>query len=432
MFNMSRRLTEMDMEGRPLNIGIVGSGKMGCGLVSQMAKIRGMYPSVLISRRPEKGIEAFRKAGIDSGRIVQTNSLEKIDLALEKGDYVVAEYTDLVGSIDRLDAIVDGTGDPEAGANIALDALESNKHIIMLNVEADSLVGPILYEKAREKGLIYTGSSGDEPGAVMELYNFAEGLGFDILAVGKGKNNPIDHYIRPKDLLEEAELKGLKPSMLAGFIDGTNTMVEMTAMANATGFLPDIRGGHGVKSDLDSLTKILSLKEDGGVLNRYKIVDYVFGIAPGVFLIFTTDSRELREQLAYSGMGEGPNYLLYRPYHLTSMETPLSIYNACVNKTASIAPVKGQMADPIARAKRDLKKGDYLDHIGGETFYGSIERHDIVLDKGYLPVGLINSKTRVKVDIRKDEYITRDMVELDRDRTIYRLREEQEKMFMGI
>src|SRR5699024_1276156 len=116
----------------------------------------------------------------------------------------------------------------------------------------------ILYKKAKEAGVVYTGSAGDEPGAVMELYDFAMGIGFEVLAIGKGKNNPIDLEANPDTVRERALANGLRPNMLAGFIDGTNTMIEMTCMANATGFIPDIRGGHGIESNIDDLTKYFS------------------------------------------------------------------------------------------------------------------------------------------------------------------------------
>ena len=429
IFTMGDRLKEMDRLGKSLKVGIVGAGKMGRGLVSQMSYIRGMAPSVLINRTPEKAIEAFKIAGIDESDIIHTNSLDKISFALERGRYVVSEYSDLIGRIDGLDGVVDATGGPEAGANIALDTIESGKHMIMLNVETDSAIGPILYEKARKNNVIYTGTAGDEPGSAMELYNFANNLGFDVLAMGKGKNNPVNLYARPDELEEEALSKGLKPTMLTGFVDGTNTMIEMTSMANATGFLPDVRGGHGIKSGIEDLTDKFKLKKDGGLLNGYGIVDYVLGIAPGVFVIFTSDSEELKEQLKYVSMGDGPNYVLYRPYHLTSMETPITIFDAIVNNKPTIAPTQGQVTDAIAIAKRDLKAGEYLDSIGGYKFYGTIEDHKEVIKNKYLPVALIDNKTRVRRDIKKDEFITYDMVELDETKTICKLRREQDKKY---
>lgn len=426
MLSMKKKLDELSENGRDIKIGIVGIGKMGRGLVNQLSYIKGIKPSLLINRTPEKAIEALKASGIDKDNIIYTNSIEKINENINKNKYIVSEYSDLISKIENIDAIVDATGNPESGSNIAMHSINSNKNIIMLNVETDGAIGPILYEKAKEKNLIYTGTAGDEPGSAIELYEFAKNLGFEVLAIGKGKNNPLNKYITPDKLVEEAKEKGLRKEMLAGFIDGTNTMIELTTMANATGFLPDIKGAHGIKSDIDELKNILKLKSQGGILNNYKIVDYVLGIAPGVFAIFTTDSKELKEQLKYLNMGEGPNYVLYRPYHLTSMETPITIYEACVNKNSTIAPVKGQVADTIAVAKRDLKKGEFLDCLGGYTFYGTIESHENVRKNNYLPVGLIDEKTKIIRDIKKDEIISYDMVELDKNKTIYKLRKEQE------
>lgn len=424
---MNKKLNQMAKENKPIKVAIVGAGKMGKGLINQMSRINGMEPSLVINRNGEKGIKALISAGIPREEIVFTNSLKEIDFQLEKGKYVVTEYMDLAAKANGIQAVVDATGVPEVGAKLSLDAINNKKHIVMLNVEADSVVGPILHKYAEEAGVIYTGTAGDEPGAVMELYDFAVGLGFDVLAIGKGKNNPINLDANPDTVYEEALRKELKPHMLTGFIDGTNTMIEMTCMANATGFIPDIRGGHGVESNIDNLTNIFKLKEEGGILNKYKIVDYVRGIAPGVFLIFTTNLEEIHNQLEYLNMGSGPNYVLYRPYHLTSLETPNTIYEACVNNRATIAPEKGVVADTITVAKKDLKAGERLDHIGGYTVYGSIEDHVVAKDKNLVPIGLIDKNTKVLRNIKKGEFITYDMVELDTSTEIYKLRKIQEE-----
>lgn len=424
---MNKKLNQMAKENKPIKVGIVGAGKMGKGLINQMSRINGMEPSLVINRNGEKGIKALISAGIPREEIVFTNSLKEIDFQLEKGKYVVTEYMDLAAKANGIQAVVDATGVPEVGAKLSLDAINNKKHIVMLNVEADSVVGPILHKYAEEAGVIYTGTAGDEPGAVMELYDFAVGLGFDVLAIGKGKNNPINLDANPDTVYEEALRKELNPHMLTGFIDGTNTMIEMTCMANATGFIPDIRGGHGVESNIDNLTNIFKLKEEGGILNKYKIVDYVRGIAPGVFLIFTTNLEEIHNQLEYLNMGSGPNYVLYRPYHLTSLETPNTIYEACVNNRATIAPEKGVVADTITVAKKDLKAGERLDHIGGYTVYGSIEDHVVAKDKNLVPIGLIDKNTKVLRNIKKGEFITYDMVELDTSTEIYKLRKIQEE-----
>ncbi|NLJ98297.1 MAG: NAD(P)-dependent oxidoreductase [Tissierellia bacterium] len=427
MLSMNTRLKGLAKQNRDIKVAVVGTGKMGKGLVNQMSRIKGMIPALVINRNVGKAVNALLSAGVGREDIIISNSLKEINYSLEKGKYVASEYMELATKANTIDAVVDATGVPDVGARLSLEAIDNRKHIIMLNVEADSVVGPILYRKAKEAGVVYTGSAGDEPGAVMELYDFAMGIGFEVLAIGKGKNNPIDLEANPDIVGEKALASGLKPNMLAGFIDGTNTMIEMTCMANATGFIPDIRGGHGIESNIDDLTKYFSLKEEGGLLNKYGIVDYVRGIAPGVFLIFTTKLEEIHKQLEYLNMGPGPNYCLYRPYHLTSLETPITIFDACFYNESSIAPVAGTVAEAITIAKKDLKAGDKLDRIGGFTVYGSIEEYKVAKKENLVPIGLIDENTKLIKDVKKGELITYDMLEMDTETTIYRLRKLQDK-----
>ncbi len=427
MLSMNTRLKGLAKQNRDIKVAVVGTGKMGKGLVNQMSRIKGMIPALVINRNVGKAVNALLSAGVGREDIIISNSLKEINYSLEKGKYVASEYMELATKANTIDAVVDATGVPDVGARLSLEAIDNRKHIIMLNVEADSVVGPILYRKAKEAGVVYTGSAGDEPGAVMELYDFAMGIGFEVLAIGKGKNNPIDLEANPDIVGEKALASELKPNMLAGFIDGTNTMIEMTCMANATGFIPDIRGGHGIESNIDDLTKYFSLKEEGGLLNKYGIVDYVRGIAPGVFLIFTTKLEEIHKQLEYLNMGPGPNYCLYRPYHLTSLETPITIFDACFYNESSIAPVAGTVAEAITIAKKDLKAGDKLDRIGGFTVYGSIEEYKVAKKENLVPIGLIDENTKLIKDVKKGELITYDMLEMDTETTIYRLRKLQDK-----
>ena len=422
MFTMNNKLQKLSESGKSIRVSIVGAGKMGKGLINQMSNIDGMVPALVVNRHIDKAIDALISSGISREDIVEVSSLKDANFYLEKGKFVVSENIELATKTHIIDAVVDATGVPEVGANVALDAIDNGKHIIMLNVETDAVVGPILYKKAKEAGVVYTGTAGDEPGATMELYNFAESLGFEVLVIGKGKNNPLNVYATPDMVYEDAIKKELKPNMLAEFVDGTNTMIELTSLANATGFVPDVTGCHGVESDLKNLTNVLKLKEEGGVLNNYKVVDFVKGIAPGVFAIITTKSEEVHKQLKYLSMGSGPNYVLYRPYHLTCLETPLTIFEACYYKEPTIAPIKGQVADTVTVAKKDLKPGDKLDYLGGYTVYGSIEKHEIAKKENFLPIGLIDENTVVKEHIKKGQFITYDMVELNKDKTVYKLR----------
>ena len=222
----------------------------------------------------------------------------------------------------------------------------------MLNVETDVTVGPILKHMADSAGVVYTVSAGDEPGAIKELYDFADAMGFEVVAVGKGKNNPLNRDATPDTLRQEAEEKGINPRMLTSFVDATNTMVEMTAVSNALGFIPTKRGLIGPRATLSELPKIFNLKEHGGILDNHRVVDYVIGIAPGVFAIINSEHPVIQETMAYISMGEGPNYVLYRPYHLVCIETPLSAARAFFYDEPTIAPKGAPISETVAVAKK--------------------------------------------------------------------------------
>ncbi|MBU5257465.1 NAD(P)H-dependent oxidoreductase [Tissierella praeacuta] len=429
MLNLNNKLKELHENNKHIKVSIVGAGLMGKGMVSQMMLVKGMEPSLVVSNQISDAVEAYTLAGVSKGDIVIAKTLDDINIAMENNKYVVTDITEYATKANLVDVVVDATGVPNAGAKIAMDAIENRKHTIMLNVEADVVVGPILNKMAKKVGVVYTGTAGDEPGAVKEIFDFAEATGFEVLAIGKGKNNPIDYDATPDTVKEKALKSKLKPLRLASFIDGTNTMVEMAAMANATGFIPDIRGGYGPTTEVNNLPKIYSLKEHGGILNKYKIVDYAHGIAPGVFVIVTTSLPQVHHEMQFLKMGSGPNYVLYRPYHLTSLETPISIAKAYFYNEATIAPIYDRpVAEVITMAKKDLKKGESLDGIGEYTVLGSIDIYEVAKKENLVPIGLINDNAIVKKDIKKGEFITYDMVELDISTDIYKLRKMQEEM----
>ena len=429
MVGMNYKLAELERQGKPIFTGIVGAGQMGLGLVSQMLSMKGMRPAVVCDTTPERAKNAFREAGLTEGKdFVTADTVEEGNKALKSGKMAASENSDLATGCDIVSCTIDATGIPEAGAKIALDAIKNKKHIIMLSVETDVCIGPLLCKKAQEAGLVYSGSAGDEPGAVMELYDFADALGFEIRVIGKGKNNVMDYSCTPDTAAEEAARRGMSAKMLCAFKDGTKTMVEMSAMANATGFLPDIPGAHGAAAQLKDLPDILSLKSEGrgGILSRYQTVEYINGIAPGVFLIFSTRLPAVQHELAYISMGNGPNYVLYRPYHLISLETPLTVAKACLEGVPSIVPRFGLVAETGTAAKRDLKAGEKLDEIGGYTIRGTFISAAEAKEKNVLPVSLVNANTYMMRDVKKGALIRYDDVQLDQNSLIVQLRKEQD------
>ncbi|HHX24645.1 MAG: NAD(P)H-dependent oxidoreductase [Tepidanaerobacteraceae bacterium] len=427
MLNINTKLKELEEQGKRINVGIVGAGQMGRGMVSQMFCMKGICPIIVSDLNTEIAKKAFIMAGIRNDDIAVANTVSEAETAIKNGRYVVTENLEVVNKALSIDVVIDATGVPEAGAKIAVESIHNGKHIVMLNVETDVTIGALLKKMADSAGVVYTVSAGDEPGAIKELYDFADGMGFEVLVAGKGKNNPLDTQANPDTVREKAIANNMNPKMLTSFVDGTKTMVEMTCVSNSIGFLPTQKGLIGPKSTVKDLPKIFTLREQGGILERYKVVEYVNGVAPGVFVIVTTKLPAVREELAYLTMGEGPNYVLYRPYHLTSLETPLSAARAYLYHEPTIAPSGVMVSETLAVAKKDLKAGDYLDGIGGYTVYGSIDTYENAKSINALPLGLVNSKVRLKRDVRRGETLTYDTVELDENSLILQLRRIQEK-----
>lgn len=423
MFYLNKSLEEHGT----ISVGIVGSGIMGTSLLTQLEILDNFMPSVLASRRLESVKTAFEKAKIDSSKIKFTDSVEEAREFVAKGFYVGTTNTAIAATVT--DVVVDCTGDTELGAEISLIAIENGVDIVSLNVEMDATVGPYLKKLANEKGIIYTGSAGDEPGALIELYEFLVQTGFEVLVLGKGKNNALNNYATPDELREQAISKGLNPRMLTSFVDGTNTMVELNAVCNATGFVPDVRGCHCFTTDRDSIAKDIDLIENGSKLNKYGVVDFAMGVAPGVFAIARAKSDVLLDEMKYLSMGEGPNFAIYRPYHLTSIETPLSIIRAVVNRDTTIVSENGPVAETITVAKRDLKKGELLNGIGSDQVFGQLEVAKVQRDENLLPIGLVVGRVEVLRDIKKGEVIKYSDVKLDENSKIVNLRKLQDKIY---
>ena len=202
-------------------------------------------------------------------------------------------------SSEHIDVVIDATGKPAVGAEIGLTAMEHGKHLVMMNVEADVTIGAYLKREAKRLGVVYTLGAGDEPSSCMELVNFVQGLGYPIVAAGKGKNNPLNIAATPDEYAEEAKRRNMNVRMLVEFVDGSKTMVEMAAISNATGLVPDIAGMHGPAATLTELEHVLCPKKDGGILSRKGVVDFSVGkgVAPGVFVIAEMAHPRVRERL---------------------------------------------------------------------------------------------------------------------------------------
>jgi len=422
-----QRLKSLQENKQPIRVGLVGCGQMGSGMVSLVSQMPGLEVVAIAELDMEKAKDAFKTAGVPEENIAIVDNPKKAEDLLKRGKVVICEKALSLVSIPFLQAVVEATGIPRVGAQVALECIFHQKHVIMLNVETEVTVGRILKKMADRANVIYTVSAGDEPGAIKELYNFASSLGFSVVAAGKGKNNPLNLNATPDNCQEEALRKDMSSRMLTSFIDGTKTMIEMTAVANATGLVPDIPGMHGPKADVSELTQVLIPKKDGGILSRSGVVDYSIGnVAPGVFLIVTTVKERVRKDLKYYGMGPGPYYLFYRPYHLCSIETPLSVARAVLFNEPTLNSEQ-RVAEVVTVAKQNLDVGTTIDGIGGYHVFGRIYPLQEARKKNLLSLGLAEG-AKVKVKIGKGEYITTNMVKPETESIVYQLWKLQESL----
>ena len=423
---LHRRLEDLERKGRRIRVGMVGAGQMGEGLAVMLEKIPGMEPSVVVDSAPGRAREALVSAGVPPSQVVETDDADRAIAALSDGRRVAGSDPSLAWC-SPVDISVEATGIPEVGARVARGAIEAGKHVLQMNVETDATVGYALYGMAAQAGVVYTLSGGDEPGAIMCLYDFAAGLGFDVISAGKGKNNPLDRTATPDTVAELARQRHMNPKMLSSFVDGTKTMVEMTSLANGIGFVPDVPGMHGPEVTTQTIASTYVPAADGGVLSEGRRVDYGRGIAPGVFVVFTADHPKLVRDLGYLSMGPGPYYALYRPYHLANLETPISIARAVLYGETTLATPHPPSAETLAFAKRDLREGETIDDLGGYCVYGMIYNAKTAASQGLLPVGLAPGAVVVS-PVRAGEPITYRDVELDDSSEIVSLRRLQDSM----
>lgn len=428
---LSEDLAARQAAGKPVRVGLVGCGEMGTDIVTQVTRMPGIRVAAAVDVDPARVREAVRIAELDT-KVVDCASAERIDAAIAEGHMACCADFATMLQAEGVDVVIDATGVPDIGAQVAIGAMEHGKHIVMMNVEADVTVGPYLLSRAQQAGVVYTLGAGDEPSATMELIHFARSLGAPIVAAGKGKNNPLDFSAVPADYEEEATRRNMNPRMLVEFIDGSKAMIEMVAIANATGLVPDVPGMHGPNASLKTLQDVLCPREDGGVLSRKGVVDYTVApdVAPGVFVIVEMAHPRLRERMHDLKLGPGPYYALTRPYHLTSLEVPLSAAEAVLYGSATMQPLPVPTSEVTALAKRDLPAGTRLDAIGENCYHGWADTREDATAKRALPLGLAYNALTTR-DIAAGEYLTYDNCTPDDNQLIVQLRREQDQMLAG-
>jgi len=425
---LEEALHDRHKRGRPVRIGLVGCGQMGTDILVQTGLMRGIAVVACCATRPENVAAAVKVGGTHhQPRIVST--VAEASQAIRRGALAALTGIETLCAIPEVDVVIDATGRPDAGAQVAVAAIAAGKHMVMMNVEADITAGAWFAAQARRKRVVYTLGAGDEPSSTIEILRFARTLGYGIVAAGKGKNNAFRIDAVPDEYRAEAAARNMNPRMLVEFVDGSKTAVEMTCIANAAGLVPDVPGMHGPAAPLHELQDYFKPKGEGGILSRKGVVDFSVakGVAPGVFVVVEAPHPRIIERFDDLHVGRGPYYALTKPYHLTSLEVPLTAAAAVLFGSTEMVSLPVPSGEVGCMAKRDIEPGETLDAIGETCYRGfALERLDAAAKRA-LPIGLAHG-ARVVERIAKGALITRDAAEPDRRLAIFAARRRQDAM----
>jgi len=427
MIIVDNALKKRAAEGRPVRVGMIGSGFMGRGVANQIINsVPGMELVAVSNRTLDTARRAYTEAGAPEPVVATT--LGVLQDAIASGKPVITQDADLLADAEGIDALVEVTGAVEFGARIVMRALERKKHVVLMNAELDGTIGPILKTYADKHGVILTACDGDQPGVQMNLYRFVCGLGVTPLVCGNIKGLQDEHR-NPTTQRGFAEKWGQNVHMVTSFADGTKISFEQAIVANATGMCVQKRGmvGREHAGHVDELTKFYDvdeLRQLGGV------VDYVVKSlpSPGVFVLGTHDDAKQRHYLNLYKLGEGPLYSFYTPYHLCHFEVPTSVARAVLFQDAVMVPLAGPRVDVIAAAKVDLAEGEEIDALGGYKTYGVAENYPVARRERLLPIGLAEG-CKLRRPVAKDHVITYDDVIVPPGRLADALRAEQDQRF---
>ena len=427
---LAKDLAAKGDSGKPIRIGLVGVGEMGTDIVSRVAHMRGIEIGAISELKAGAARKSVEIAYGNGDRVQEVATADAANAAMESGKIAITDNVHALLEAGLIDVVVDATGVPSVGAEIGLAAMERGKHLVMMNVEADVTIGAYLRAEAERLGVVYSLGAGDEPSSCMELIEFVSAMGHRIISAGKGKNNPLNIDATPDAYTEEAIRRHMNPRMLVEFVDGSKTMVEMAAIANATGLTPDKPGMHGPACSREELNKVLVPASAGGLLSSSEgRVDFTIGkgVAPGVFVVAEMDHPRIRERMEDLKMGKGPYFTFFRPYHLTSLEVPLTCARVVLYGKADMVPMARPVAEVCAVAKRDLAMGDTLDQIGEYCYRAWIMTVGDARDAAAIPCGLLQG-AKVTQPIAKGALITRANTAVPANSKIAMLRARQDKM----
>ena len=433
--NLSYLLKARHAADKPVRVALIGAGKFGSMFLSQVPHTPGLEVPVIVDLDPERARAACRTVGWDQAKIAATQF---------SADGAKATAADI-------EVIVEATGNPAVGIRHARAAIAGGKHIVMVNVEADVLAGPLLADEARKAGVVYSLAYGDQPALTAEMVDWARATGFRVVAAGKGtKYLPAYHDVTPAGVwshyglsADEAQSAGMNPQMFNSFLDGTKSAIEMAAVANATGLEVPSGGLLFPPCGVDDLPHIMRPRDCGGVLERSGVVEVVSSLERdgrpvfrdlrwGVYVVLEAPNDYAADCFRQYGLrtdASGRYAAMYKPYHLIGLELNISILSAALRGEPTGQP-HGFRGDVASVAKRDLRAGEMLDGEGGYTVWGKLMPAAASLAATALPIGLAH-RVKLKNDVAHGAVVRWSDVEVDADNETIRTRRAMEAKFRG-
>ena len=440
-------LKQRHLENRPIRIGMIGAGKFGSMFLAQANRSPGMHILALSDLSLERAETCLDNIGWSKEKYSATSFAD----GMANGKTFITDDAESLIAADGIDIVVGATGVPAAGIRHALMAAENGRHVIMVNVEADALAGPLLAKKVEAAGCVYSLAYGDQPALIAEMVDWARTIGFEVIAAGKGTKYLPDYHNSTPDTVwahygqhlshDEAKAAGLNSQMFNSFLDGTKSAIEMAAVANATGLRPAPYGLCFPPCGTQDLSNILRPKSEGGVLHHKGQVEVISSserdaravandLRWGVFAIIEAPDDYVKDCFSQYGLitsDDGKYASIYKPFHLIGLELGISIANAALRGEATGAP-NGWRGDVITIAKRNLKVGEILDGEGGYTVWGKLVPAEESVKSGGLPIGLAHN-LKLRCNVAKGAHITWADVKIDKTSEEYQTRKEMEAIF---
>ena len=445
--NLFTSLQARAAQRHPVRVVLIGGGKFGSMYLSQARRTPGIHILAVADLAPDRARASLARVGWEAARF----GARSIDAAAKEMTTCVTDDAMAAIAHPATELVIDATGHPAAGISHVLACCRAKKHIVMVNVEADALAGPLLAARAREAGVVYSLAYGDQPALICELVDWARTAGFTVVAAGKGtKYLPAYHASTPKTVWghygfsDEMVAKGdFNAQMFNSFLDGTKSGIEMAAVANATGLTPAPEGLAFPACGVDDLPRLLKPRSAGGVLHHAGQVEVISSLERdgrpvfrdlrwGVYVTFSAEHEYVRRCFQEYGIvtdASGEYASMYKPSHLIGLELGISVASAALRREPTGWP-DAWRADCVATAKRALKAGEMLDGEGGYTVWGKLMAAADSSAKRALPIGLAH-KVKLKRDVAEGATVSWDDVEFDATSEAVKIRREMESTFGG-